>query len=122
MLRNVPVVSVPVLGRGYYSTKEKMLQLLGQSRYVTGNQYRNLRDAAVRLGLDPDRNCRETELSGIMEGLYIKVEEDGQVVDRMKYVRSTFLQCVDVSETHWIDRPIIPNQLAVPTTELFQQS
>ena len=122
MLRNVPVVSVPVLGRGYYSTKEEMLQLLGQSRYVTGNQYRNLRDAAVRLGLDPDRNCRETELSGIMEGLYIKVEEDGQVVDRMKYVRSTFLQCVDVSETHWIDRPIIPNQLAVPTTELFQQS
>ena len=54
-----------------------------------------------------------------MEGLYIKVEENGQVVDRMKYVRAAFLQCVDLSESHWIDRPIIPNQLAVPMESLF---
>ncbi len=72
-----------------------MLALRGQSRYVTGNQRQNLWDAAVRLGLDPERNCNETELSGTMEGLYIKVEENGQVVERMKFVRAAFLQCVD---------------------------
>ena len=66
------------------------------------------------------RSCNETELSGFMEGLYIKVEENGQVADRMKYVRAAFLQCVDFSETHWIDRPIIPNRLAVPTETLFE--
>ena len=120
MLKNMPVVSVPVLGSGIYKTKEEMLKLLGQSRYVTGNQRQNLWDAAVKLGLNPERNCYETELSGMMDGLYIKVEENGQVVDRMKYVRAAFLQCVDFSETHWIDRPIIPNQLAVPTESLFQ--
>lgn len=122
MLTEMPVVSVPVLGSGYYKTKEDMLLLLGQSGYVTGNQRKNLTETAVRLGLDPERNCKETDLSGLMEGLYIKVEENGQVIDRMKYVRPAFLQCVDFSETHWIDRPIIPNQLAVPMTALFDQS
>lgn len=96
-----------------------MLTLLGKSRYVTGNQRQNLYDAAVKLGLDPERSCRETELSGMMEGLYIKVEEGGQVVERMKFVRAAFLQCVDFSEAHWIDKPIIPNQLAIPVENLF---
>ena len=53
------------------------------------------------------------------EGLYLKVEEGGRVVRRLKYVRSAFLQCVDFSETHWLDRPIVPNQLAVPFESLF---
>lgn len=119
MLKDTPVVSVPVLGSGTYKTKEEMLKLLGHSHYVTGNQRRNLWNAALELGLDPEKNCNETDLSGLMEGLYIKVEENGRVVDRMKFVRAAFLQCVDFSETHWIDKPIIPNQLAVPTESLF---
>ena len=120
LLKNLPVVSVPVLGTGKYKTKDEMLKLLGQSNYVTGNQRENLYQSALKLGLNPDRNCKDTELSGLMEGLYIKVEENGQVVDRLKFVRAAFLQCVDFSETHWIDRPIIPNQLAVPTESLFE--
>lgn len=119
MLKNTSVVSVPVLGKGKYRTKDEMLKLLSPSRFVTGNQRQKLYDAAVKLGLDPERSCDETELSGMMEGLYIKVEEDGQVIGRMKYVRAAFLQCVDFSETHWIDKPIIPNQLAVPIESLF---
>lgn len=119
MLKDTPVVSVPVLGSGTYKTKEEMLKLLGHSHYVTCNQRRNLWNAALELGLDPEKNCNETDLSGLMEGLYIKVEENGRVVDRMKFVRAAFLQCVDFSETHWIDKPIIPNQLAVPTESLF---
>ena len=120
LIKELPVVSVPVLGTGVYQSKEEMLKLLGQSNYVTGNQRENLYRAVVKLGLDAERSCNETELSGFMEGLYIKVEENGQVADRMKYVRAAFLQCVDFSETHWIDRPIIPNRLAVPTETLFE--
>lgn len=120
LIKELPVVSVPVLGTGVYQSKEEMLKLLGQSNYVTGNQRENLYRAAVKLGLDAERSCNETELSGFMEGLYIKVEENGQVADRMKYVRAAFLQCVDFSETHWIDKPIIPNRLAVPTETLFE--
>ena len=120
MLQGLPVVSVPVLGSGTFRSKADLLKLLGPSRYITGNQHQNLWNAAVKLGLDPEKTCCETELSGMMEGLYIKVEENGQVTDRMKYVRAAFLQSVDFSETHWIDRPIIPNQLAVPIESLLQ--
>ncbi len=121
MLEGVPVVSVPVLGSGTYTVREQLLGHLGQSAYVSGNQRQNLYDAAVNLGLDPERSCAETELSGMMEGLYIKIEEQGRVTDRMKFVRAAFLQCVDFSEKHWIDKPIIPNQLAVPVDSLFSR-
>ena len=47
-----------------------------------------------------------------MEGLYIKVEEDGVVKGRYKYVRTSFLTSVIQSESHWLARPIVPNQLA----------
>ena len=114
MLEGFPVCSVPVLGEGTFSRREDLLNLLGPSRYVTAMQRRNLYDDAVRLGLDPERACNETDLSGMMEGLYIKTEENGRVTGRMKYVRAAFLQCVDFSETHWIDKPIIPNRLTGP--------
>ena len=120
LLTGAPVVSVPVLGEGEFASREALLKLVGPSRFISGDQARVLYEAAAKLGLDPEKNCAETELSGQMEGLYIKVEEDGCVVDRMKYVRHAFLQCVDFSEEHWIDKPIIPNQLAVPIEKLFE--
>ena len=119
LLKGSSVVSVPVLGEGRYEAKAEMLKLLGKSGYITVNQRRNLYDAAVRQGLDPEKICGEADLSGMMEGLYIKIEEGGQVAGRMKYVRAAFLQCVDFSETHWLDKPIIPNQLAVPVESLL---
>ena len=53
-----------------------------------------------------------------MEGIYIKVEEGDYVVDRLKYVRSSFLNTILDTETHWLDRPLIPNRLK-PGTDLF---
>jgi len=47
----------------------------------------------------------------LLEGLYIKREEDGRVTARCKFVRSGFLQTVADSESHWADRPIEPNRL-----------
>lgn len=120
MLKGSPVVSVLVLGSGQFDSREDLLRLLQQSAYVTGNQRQTLWDSAVKNGLDPERVCNETELSGLMEGLYIKIEENGQVTDRMKFVRAAFQQCIDFSESHWIDKPIVPNQLAVPLESLFE--
>ena len=62
---------------------------------------------------------RETDPSRTMEGLYIKLEENGQVVDRVKFVRASFHQCVDASGSHWLDRPIVPNGLCRSLDELF---
>ena len=88
-----------------------ILKYLKESKYITENHIENLRVESEKLNLDPDRQIRETDNSRIMEGLYIKVEENGIVVDRMKYVRYSFLQTVEESQTHWLDRPIIPNKL-----------
>ena len=115
----LPVCSAAVLAEGEFTHIEDVLKYLGDSNYITANHIARLRDAAAREGQDPDRICRETDHRRMMEGLYIKVEEDGRVVDRMKFVRATFLQVVEESKTHWLERPIIPNGLTRPVEALF---
>jgi hypothetical protein len=109
------VHSVPVLAQGIFKSKESILKYLGVSNYITDNHIDVLRKLSEKQGLDVERQVRETDPSMLMEGLYIKVEADGQVKQRVKFVRNTFYQCVNASGSHWQQRPIIPNQLATDT-------
>ncbi len=122
LLESLPIVAVPVLAEGEFRDKAKLLALLGPSNYITAAHTSHLREDSRRLGLDEERQCRETDASDTMEGLYLKVEEGGQVVERLKYVRASFTQAVDASQTHWIDRPIVPNRLCRPVDDLFLRS
>lgn len=106
------VHSVPVLARGAFKSKEAILAYLGHSNYITDNHIEVLRALSEKQGLDVERQVRETDPSVLMEGLYIKVEDNGVVQERVKFVRNTFYQCVNASGSHWQQRPIIPNQLA----------
>ena len=54
---------------------------------------------------------KQTDTTALMEGLYIKVENDYEVVDKFKFVRESFSNTILDSETHWVNRPIVPNQL-----------
>ena len=119
MLKNLPVVSVPVLKTGTFQNKEDLISLLGKSNYISENKTQTLRQTSEKLGLDVERQVRETDASDTMEGLYIKIEENGHVIDRLKYVRASFTQTVDVSQTHWLDRPIVPNGLAIPVEAIY---
>ena len=119
LLQTLPVCSVPVLSSGTFRNMDEILSFLGDSHYITENHIEHLREDAQRLGLDADRVCRETDSTRTMEGIYIKVEENGEVVDRMKYVRATFLQTVEESQSHWLDRPIVPNRITKAVNELF---
>ncbi|MBE6543799.1 MAG: DNA ligase [Ruminococcaceae bacterium] len=119
LIGDLPIVSVPVLARGSFDKLEDVLKYIGRSNYISDNKLENLRIAAVQSGVDPERAIRETDSLDIMEGIYIKVEEGGSVVDRMKYVRASFTQNIEISETHWLNRPIIPNGLAVPFESLL---
>ncbi len=56
-----------------------------------------------------------------MKGLYIKVEKNGVVEERYKYVRVEFLGAVRRARGHWFNRPIIPNRLA-PGANMFGAS
>lgn len=119
MLKNSPVVSVPVITSGTFNSIDDILKYLGNSNYITNRHLQNLEAEAQKLNLNPTLQLLQTDNSMLMEGLYIKVEDDNQVVDRMKYVRYTFLQTVEESETHWLDRPIIPNKLTKNINDLF---
>ena len=120
MLAGSPVVSVPVLAEKAFSRKEDLLKLLGHSLYISDSHIEHLRGTCERLGLDPERSCRETDPEPLMEGLYLKIEEDGQVTERLKFVRRGFYQAVERSESHWLNRALIPNGLSVPTEALFE--
>ena len=115
----LPVCSAAVLAEGSFSRMREVLRYLGDSTYITADHILHLRETAEKEGLDADRICRETDPGHTMEGLYIKVEEDGEVRQRVKYVRNTFLQVVEESGTHWLERPIVPNGLTRPVEDLF---
>lgn len=119
LIRDLPVSSCAVLAEGTFRSVDEIVKHLGISNYISLNHIEHLREDAARLGLDVDRVCRETDASRTMEGIYIKVEENSEVVDRMKFVRASFLQTVEISQSHWLDRPIVPNRITKPIGELF---
>lgn len=111
LLAGLPLVSVPVLWEGEVSTPETLHALLGPSHMRSPNWRAVLHRLCESEGLDAARVDQETDPSPRMEGLYVKVEEDGRVIERYKLVRPTFATRVLDSESHWLSRAIIPNQL-----------
>ncbi|WP_017599911.1 RNA ligase family protein [Nocardiopsis lucentensis] len=114
LLEGTPVVSVPVLYSGPLSDLAGLTRLVGPSTCRTPNWRRALAEAARAGGADPERALAESDGSDLMEGLYVKVEEDDRTVDRYKWVRAEFTTAVLDSGTHWLDRPVIANGLADP--------
>ena len=87
LLKDLPIFSVPVLKVGYFKSYKDILSLLGESKYISEEQ-------TLRL----------------MEGLYIKVEEESEVKERFKYVRKQFKQ-IQENNNNFFRREIIPNKL-----------
>lgn len=111
MLEGAPVEQVLVLYEGRAQSVEHLHGLVGRSHFKSPEWRAKLEAYCVQEGLDPARVRRETDDSDTMEGLYLKVEENGRVVERYKFVRASFLNAILDSGTHWLNRPIVPNQL-----------
>jgi hypothetical protein len=112
LLAHTPcVVSVKVLYEGLVQTPQELTSLIEPSHFISEDHLAQLREACQERHLDASKVLKETDQSQLMEGLYVKIEEDDVVKERYKYVRSGFLQAVFDSESHWQDRPILPNQL-----------
>ncbi|MEM7374011.1 MAG: RNA ligase family protein [Bacteroidota bacterium] len=106
------VVPVKVLFEGKLTRKEQLSALLTPSFFIRKGHIEELRQRAADMGLRADQVVYETDPSELMEGLYIKVEEAGEVKERYKFVRADFLTTVLHAQSHWLNRPIIPNLLA----------
>ena len=90
------------------------------SHFISNKQSETLKKECEERQLKTELILNETDLSQLMEGLYIKVESEGIVQERYKWVRHGFMQTALNSGSHWHDRPIIPNQLAIPIEQLFE--
>jgi hypothetical protein len=118
LLDNLPLVSVPVLFMGKLQSHKQLMGLLGESHYQTPAHLDKFQEICQAQNLDVERSLKQTDQTGLMEGLYIKVETENIVTARYKYVRSSFLTTIQQSDGHWLNRPIIPNQLR-PDVDLF---
>jgi hypothetical protein len=112
ILAGLPVHSVPILFEGSIRSYDKMVALLDRSHFITAGHLEDLAAVCRKYDIDVDLTLAQTNPSNLMEGIYIKVETDELTIDRYKYVRADFLNTILDSGTHWIDRPIVPNQLA----------
>ena len=122
MLKGKPIVSAPIIARKAFGKLEDLISLVRQSHYITSDHIATLKTYCEK---NPkcgplDERIAETDISTDMEGLYIKLEENGQVMKRLKYVRHAFVQSLlGDSTNHWLARPIVPNQMAYPMEMLY---
>lgn len=108
----LPVCSVPVLHLGLAPDMAALKALIGRSAFKSDRWRERLAEASETPPHRPEMVRRQTDASELMEGLYVKIEEEGAVTGRYKYVRHDFLAVVRDSESHWQSRPILPNRLA----------
>lgn len=115
------IASVLVLFEGKIDTLSQLSSYLGKSYFKSDTFLECLKLQCQNLKLSYEIAKKQTDQTNLMEGIYIKVEgspkkntflvSEDYVLGRYKYVRNTFLNTILDSETHWVSRPIIPNQL-----------
>lgn len=113
LLQDSPVLPVPVLYAGLMPARPADLRKLLRDSLAKSRQWRSQFEQTVaREGLPLELCWKQTDRSDASEGLYIKVEDDGQVLERYKFVRPDFVQTILDSGSHHSRRPIVPNGLA----------
>jgi hypothetical protein len=112
LLKGTPIVSAPVIAEGRFKHLSEVTGKLVHSLYKSDHWRESLTRTCETERLDPKRALAETDDSDLAEGLYLKVEENGRVVDRLKFVRASFNNAILDSGSHWLNRPILPNGLA----------
>ncbi len=105
------IKQVPVIAAFKPSTLSQITSCLGKTVFQSEAWQQSLKKRTELVGCNLDKALKETDKSGMMEGLYIKQEDDIQVVNRYKYVRHEFLDTILQSQTHLIDRLPIYNSL-----------
>lgn len=118
LLAGAPIASVPVLYEGPIDDVAPLEDLIQPALYKSPTWEKALEQAAQQARVNVQQARRETELSPLPEGLYLKSETTDHTVGRYKWIRPDFLSTLLESESHWRDRPIIANQIA-PGVDLY---
>ena len=119
LLSGLPVTPVPVLANDWPGSERELTDLIGPSLYRTPDWRIAFARAAEFTGVAPDLALAECGTNAdLMEGLYLKIEKNGETVGRYKWVREEFVQTIIESGIHWSQRPMIRNGLA-PGIDIF---
>lgn len=115
------IVPVKVIGVGDFRTLNELQTMLKTSNFITEDREQNflcaardagvIREGALFQNEEEYHALKKTDLNPLMEGLYVKHEDDMHVLGRYKYVRQSFTNAIIDQEEHWHDRPIIQNKL-----------
>jgi hypothetical protein len=111
-LEQLPFVfSARVVYEGVLQKNRPLSDFIQASPYINSNHLEQLRTLCLEKHFNSELALKETDASILMEGLYIKLEDKEVVKERWKYVRASFQQALKASDSHWMQRPIIPNLL-----------
>lgn len=105
--------SVHVIHNGILEHHKTVSDYISVSHYKTNNNCKNLELTCKKYNLDFSKIFKQTSHSSLMEGVYVKVEDDNNVLLRCKHVRASFTNLLNMSSQHWSQRPIVPNLVTV---------
>jgi hypothetical protein len=103
------IVSAEILETGYFRKFNNFGKFIQKSKFKSSDWKEKLQDLASQHNV---KNIwGQTDESDLMEGVYVRIEDENKVIGRMKVVRPGFAKIRDDEGTYWLHRPIIPNQL-----------
>jgi hypothetical protein len=102
---------VKVLAVGEFKKLDELEAMIGRSNFISDEWVLNFNNAAEAAGVVATEGWAHTDQTRLMEGLYIKWEDQDKILGRYKFVRGSFTNAILDQDTHWHDRPIIPNRL-----------
>jgi len=93
--------SVSVLDIKQECYLSELKNLIGHSSFTSEVAFEQLSENEIA----------HTDTTGLMEGLYIKLENDHEVLGRYKLIRPEFIEKITSGNTHWKSRSITRNMV-----------
>ena len=112
LLDGLPLASVPVLYEGVAGPAVHPSSFVTKSLFKSPDWRVSCLESAACGGSVARALPRKIEDCDLAEGVYGKVEEDGRVVARFKWVREEFVRHIVDGKTHWKSGSAILNRLA----------
>lgn len=106
------IVSVPILKSFKPNQLIQLTELISTPHFQSDKWTDFLKWHCNNHKFNYEKAMHETDQSGLMEGLYIKHEDQNKILGRYKYVRFEFVQNILDSGTHLMDRLPIFNSLS----------
>jgi len=106
MVAGFDVETVHLIARGSANKMNNFAQYITKTIYKSGTWKDEYEQKLLYLHEFYDES--ETDMSDLMEGIYIKIEDDEKVVDRYKLIRDDF-EKIQTDDAKWGQRPIFEN-------------